>query len=51
VLAVGNYLPHRLKKLNYWYQVEENMYEVHFIIMWGLVMGFRNYYCLVGRVQ
>jgi phytol kinase len=39
VLAVGNYLPHRLKRLNYWYQVEENMYEVHFVIMWGLVMG------------
>jgi phytol kinase len=39
VLSVGNYLPHRLKRLNYWYQVEENMYEVHFIIMWGLVMG------------
>jgi len=39
VLAVGNYLPHRMKKLNYWYQVEENMYEVHFVIMWGLVMG------------
>ncbi len=39
VLAVGNYLPHRLKKLNYWYQVEENTYEVHFVVMWGLVMG------------
>jgi len=39
VLAVGNYLPHQLKRLHHWYQVEENMYEVHFIIMWGAVMG------------
>ncbi|MEM0440592.1 MAG: hypothetical protein QXF45_05185 [Candidatus Caldarchaeum sp.] len=39
VLGVGNYLPHRNKKLMHWYQVEENMFEVHFIIMWGLVMG------------
>ncbi|MEM1518276.1 MAG: dolichol kinase, partial [Nitrososphaerota archaeon] len=34
----GNYLPHRMNKLFYWYQVEDNMYEVHFIIMWGVVM-------------
>ncbi|MCS6769220.1 MAG: dolichol kinase [Candidatus Caldarchaeum sp.] len=39
VLAVGNYLPHRRKRLLYWYQVEENMYEVNFTVMWGLVMG------------
>jgi len=47
VLAIGNYLPHRMNKLYYWYQVEDNMYEVHFIIMWGLVMtlGF-----IIGNV-
>ncbi len=39
VLAIGNYLPHRSGKIWYWYQVKENMYEVHFIIMWGLMMG------------
>ncbi len=39
VLAVGNYLPHRSGKIWYWYQVKENMYEVHFILMWGLMMG------------
>ncbi|MEM4189963.1 MAG: hypothetical protein QW544_05565 [Candidatus Caldarchaeum sp.] len=39
VLAVGNYIPHRRGKLYYWYQVKENMYEVHFIIMWGLIMA------------
>ncbi|MEM2182027.1 MAG: dolichol kinase [Nitrososphaerota archaeon] len=38
ILAIGNYLPHRMNKLFYWYQVEDNMYEVHFIIMWGVVM-------------
>ncbi|MEM2237421.1 MAG: hypothetical protein QXR26_07935 [Candidatus Caldarchaeum sp.] len=39
VLAVGNYIPHKRGKLYHWYQVEENMFEVHFIIMWGLIMG------------
>jgi hypothetical protein len=38
VLAVGNDLPHRMNRLFYWYQVEDNMYEVHFIIMWGVIM-------------
>ncbi len=37
VLAVLTYLPHRTGKLMYWFQTEDNMYEVHFIIMWGLV--------------
>ncbi len=47
ILAVGNYLPHRMKKLFYWYQVEDNMYEVHFIVMWGVIMtlGF-----LIGNI-
>lgn len=39
VLAVGNYIPHKRGKLYYWYQVEENMFEVHFIFMWGLIMA------------
>ncbi|MEM0384455.1 MAG: hypothetical protein QXV27_06395 [Candidatus Caldarchaeum sp.] len=43
VLAVGNYIPHRRRRLLYWYQVEENTYEVNFIIMWGLVMGLGYY--------
>jgi len=38
ILAVGNYIPHRKGKLLYWYQVADNMYEVNFIIMWGLIM-------------
>ncbi|BAJ51597.1 conserved hypothetical protein [Candidatus Caldarchaeum subterraneum] len=43
VLAVGNYLPHKRNKLMYWYQVEDNMFEVHFVIMWGLIMGLGFY--------
>lgn len=39
VLAVGNYLPHARGRLLHWYQVPENMFEVHFILMWGLTMG------------
>ncbi|MCS7117396.1 MAG: dolichol kinase [Thaumarchaeota archaeon] len=38
VLAIGNLLPHLRGKLLYWYQVKENMYEVNFILMWGLIM-------------
>ena len=38
ILAVGNYIPHRTGRLYYWYQVPENMYEVNFIVMWGLAM-------------
>ncbi len=38
LLAVGNYLPHRTGRLFYWYQVPENMYEVNFIVMWGVAM-------------
>jgi dolichol kinase len=38
ILAVGNYVPHRTGRLYYWYQVPENMYEVNFIVMWGLAM-------------
>ncbi|KYH37849.1 MAG: dolichol kinase [Candidatus Bathyarchaeota archaeon B24] len=36
ILAVVSYLPYRIGKLNYWYQVPENMFDVHFCIMWGL---------------
>lgn len=36
VLAFLTYIPHRRGKLMYWFQVEENMYEVNFCIMWGL---------------
>lgn len=35
VLGVITYIPHRTGRLLYWFQVPENMYEVHFCIMWG----------------
>jgi len=35
ILGVLTYIPHRTGKLLYWFQVPENMYEVHFCIMWG----------------
>jgi len=39
LLAVLTYLPHRRGKLMYWFQVEENMYEVDFCIVWGAVVA------------
>lgn len=36
--ALLTYIPHRRGKLMYWFQVEENMYEVNFCIMWGISM-------------
>ncbi len=39
ILALFTYLPHRQGKLLYWFQVEDNMYEVNFCIMWGIVIA------------
>ncbi len=38
VLAVLVYIPHRTGKLMHWFQVEDNMYEVNFCIVWGLTV-------------
>jgi len=38
ILAISTYLPHRTGKLMYWFQVEENLFEVHFCIMWGIMI-------------
>lgn len=38
VLAILTYIPHRTGKLMYWFQVKDNMYEVNFCIMWGIVI-------------
>jgi len=38
ILALMTYLPHRKGKLMYWFQVKENMYEVNFCIMWGIII-------------
>ncbi|MEM3819129.1 MAG: dolichol kinase [Nitrososphaerota archaeon] len=37
LLGVFTYIPHKTGKLMYWFQVEKNMYEVSFCIMWGLI--------------
>ena len=36
ILAMVSYLPYKIGKINYWYQVPENKFDVHFCIMWGL---------------
>ena len=38
VLAVSTYLPHKTGKLMTWFQTEDNIYEVHFCIMWGVIV-------------
>ena len=40
ILAIVSYLPYKIGKINYWYQVPENKFDVHFCIMWGLSILF-----------
>lgn len=40
VLAVFLYIPHKRGKLMYWFQTEENAYEVSFCFMWGVIIAF-----------
>lgn len=35
-LGIIVYIPHRKKKLLYWFQTEDNMFEVHFCFAWGI---------------
>lgn len=37
-LALLLYIPHKTGKLLYWFQTEDNAYEVSFCIMWGVVL-------------
>lgn len=39
LLAVLTYLPHRVGRLMYWFQTEDNCYEVSFCVMWGLTVA------------
>jgi len=39
LLAIVIYIPHRMNKILYWFQVQENMYEFNFVIAWGLAIG------------
>jgi len=36
ILALTTYIPHRIGRLMYWFQTEDNMYEVNFCIAWGI---------------
>jgi len=38
LLAVFLYIPHKRGKLLYWFQTEDNSYEVSFCIMWGTIL-------------
>jgi len=39
VLAIFLYVPHRIGKIMSWFQTEDNMYEVSFAIMWGVILS------------
>jgi phytol kinase len=39
LLAVFIYTPHKIGKIMYWFQTRENMYEVSFCIMWGIIIA------------
>ncbi len=38
LLTIMVYVPHRTGKLYYWFQDPENMYEVHFTLVWGILV-------------
>ncbi|MCX8209025.1 MAG: dolichol kinase [Sulfolobales archaeon] len=38
ILAAITYIPHRTGKLLYWFQVDDNMYEVNFCFAWGAAL-------------
>jgi len=40
VLVLVIYLPHRMNRILYWFQVQENAYEVNFAIAWGIAIAF-----------
>jgi len=39
LLAIFIYMPHRMGKIMYWFQTEDNMYEVSFAVMWGIIIS------------
>ena len=38
LLGALTYIPHKTGRLMYWFQTEDNMYEVSFCIMWGVIL-------------
>lgn len=39
ILAIALYIPHKTKRLFYWFQDPSNYFEVHFCIMWSLLLA------------
>ncbi len=39
LLAIFIYMPHKMGKIMYWFQTEDNMYEVSFAVMWGIIIS------------
>jgi len=39
LIIIAIYLPHKMGKILYWFQVKENAYEVNFAIAWGFAIG------------
>jgi len=38
LLTFFTYIPHKTGKLMYWFQVKDNIAEVYFVIMWGVII-------------
>jgi dolichol kinase len=38
VLGIFTLIPHLINKIMYWFQTNDNIYEVHFCLSWGLVL-------------
>jgi len=38
LLAIYNFWPHKKGRLYHWFQDEENIHEVNFCIMWGVIL-------------
>ena len=53
-LAIAVYIPHKKGKLLYWFQVEDNLSEVYFAVIWGLavlVMWFIDTYLAIVSIS
>jgi len=40
LMALFTFIPHKINKVMYWFQIEDNAREVSFCIMWGAVITF-----------
>ena len=44
ILTIFSLIPYKTGRLNYWYQVSGNIFDVHFCLMWGLVMFLSKFF-------